>query len=69
VVVLQSIWPDFHQGSVHGAASGPAVQPENGALSVCDVAVLEMPKEEVTVCFGIYFDMTVYYLDLVKRVR
>jgi hypothetical protein len=45
LVVLQSVGANLHQGAVLGAASRPAVQPDDCPLLVRNVFVLEMPKE------------------------
>jgi hypothetical protein len=52
LVVLQSVGANLHQGAVLGAASRPAIQPDDCPLLVRNVFVLEVPEEEVTVVFG-----------------
>jgi hypothetical protein len=51
-VVEQAIWSNLHQRAIFGATAGPAVKPNNGALLVCDVLVLEVPEEEVAIVLG-----------------
>lgn len=58
VVVLESVGPNFHQCTIHGATTWATIQPNDSALPVCDMAVLEMPKEEVAVDVGIDLDMS-----------
>jgi hypothetical protein len=62
VVVLESVWANLHQGTVHGTASRPTIQPDHCALSVCNMSVLVMPEEEVAV--GLRVD-----LDVSKRLQ
>lgn len=57
MVVLESIWSDFHQRTIHRATSRSAIQPDHGPLSVGDVAVLKMPKEQVGISFGLNLDV------------
>lgn len=52
LVVLEAEGPDLHQGAVFGAASGPAVQPDDSALLIRNVFVLEVPEEDVSIVFG-----------------
>jgi hypothetical protein len=58
LVILESVRSNLHQCAIHGAASGSSIQPNNSALTVRDVAVLEVPEEQVTVGLGADFDMT-----------
>ena len=59
VVVFQfparahAIWPNFHEGTIHGAAAGAAIEPDNGAGAVGEMTVVKEPEEEVAVCFGV----------------
>ncbi len=57
VLVLEPVGPNFHQGAILGAAPRAAVEPDDRPLPVGDVFVLEVPEEEVTVCFGGDFDV------------
>lgn len=59
VLILDSVGANLHQGTVFGTAAGAAVQPDDGALPVCDVLVLEVPEEEVSVVFGGDFNVAV----------
>lgn len=57
LVVLEPVGANLHEGAVLGAASGAAVEPDDGPLLVGDVLVLEVPEEEVSVLFGGDFDV------------
>lgn len=58
MVVLESVGPNFHQCAIHRATSRTPIQPNDSALAVCDVTVLEMPEEQVAVGVGIDLDMS-----------
>lgn len=66
LVVLDSEGANLHQGAVLGAASRPAVQPDDGPLLVRNVLVLVVPKEDVAVVFGGDFDVSLgHHVSLV----
>lgn len=58
VVILKTVGSNFHQRAVHRAASWATIQPDYGPLSVRDMAVLEVPEEQIAVRFGVDFDVT-----------
>lgn len=57
LVILESVRPNLHQRAIHRAASGSSIQPNNGPLAVRDVAVLEVPEEQVTVGLRVDFNV------------
>lgn len=58
VIVLESVWTNLHQSTVHGTASWSTIQPDNRALSVRDMPVLVMPEEEVAVGLRVDFNVS-----------
>jgi hypothetical protein len=58
MVVLEPIRPNFHQCTIHGATSWATIQPNDSALPVRDVTILEMPEEQVAVGVGIDLDVS-----------
>ena len=65
VVVLQfatfpySVGTDLHQSAIHTTASGAAIKPDDGSLSVGDVAVLVVPEEQVSVMLIVDLNVSV----------
>ena len=57
LVVLQAIRADLHQRAIHRAAPRASIQPDDGALAIGDMTVLEMPEEKVSVVLRIYLDV------------
>ena len=57
MVVLQAIRADFHQRAVHRATARASIQPDDGALAIGDMTVLEMPEEKVPVVLRIYLNV------------
>lgn len=65
---LDPVGTDLHQCAVHTAASGPAVDPYNSPLSVSDVTVLVMPKEQVAIGRRVDFNVPVAPVsDMLRR--
>lgn len=62
VIVLESVRANLHQRSIHRATARPSIQPNDGALSVRDMPILIMPKEEVAIAYGVHLDVTVNHL-------
>lgn len=56
-IVLQPVGTDLHQRTIHRATSGASIQPDHGSLAVGDMAILEVPEEQVSVVLGVYFDV------------
>lgn len=59
VVIFESVGANLHQRTVHRAATGPTVQPNDSPLSVRDMSVLEMPEEKVAIALWIDLDVAV----------
>lgn len=59
VPILQPVRSNLHHGTVLGAAAGATIQPDDGSLTVGDVLVLKMPKEEVAIVFWSDLDVPV----------
>lgn len=57
MVVLQAIRADLHQRAIHRAAPRASIQPDDGALAIGDMTVLEMPEEKVPVVLRIYLNV------------
>lgn len=58
VGIFQAIGTYLHHGAVFGTAARSSIEPDNGALSVGDVLVLEVPEEHVSVVLGSDLDVT-----------
>jgi hypothetical protein len=56
--VFESVGANLHQRTIHRAASGPTIQPNDGSLPIRNMLVLEVPEEEVAVARGVYFDVS-----------
>ena len=67
VVIAQPVRPHLHQGSVHGAAAGAAIEPDHGTLAVRNVTILKMPEEEMAVVLGVYFYVPVARVRVTRR--
>lgn len=57
VALADAVGPNLHEGAVLGAAAGPAVDPDDGALLVGNVGILEVPEEEVGVVLFVDLDV------------
>lgn len=57
LVVLQSIRANLHQRAIHRATPRASIQPDDGALTIGDMTVLEMPEEKVPVVLRIYLNV------------
>lgn len=55
ILVLETVGADLHEHAVFGTAAGASIEPDDGALAVRDVLVLDVPEEEVGVGFGVDF--------------
>lgn len=57
VLVFEPVRANFHQATILGTTSGTSVQPDNRALSICNVLVLVVPEEQVSIVLGCDFDV------------
>lgn len=64
LIVLEAVWPNFHQRAVHRTAPGSTIQPEHGPLFIRNVTVLIMPEEQVTVRVRVDLDVPVRHFGL-----
>lgn len=58
MIILQPIGSHLHQRAIHRATTRTAVQPNNGPLSIRDMTVLIMPKEQITIVLGVHLDVS-----------
>jgi hypothetical protein len=59
LVILEPVGAHLHQGAVHRAAAGPAVEPYHQPLPVGDVPVVEEPEEEMAIMLVVDLDVTI----------
>ena len=52
VVFVDPIRPNLHESAIHGTAPGTAIQPYHCAMLICEMAVFEVPEEQITVMLG-----------------
>lgn len=57
VFVFEPVWPNFHQASIFRTTTWASVQPDNRALSVCNMLVLVVPEEQVSIVLRCDFDV------------
>ena len=62
-IFIDPVRPNLHQRTIHTAATRPAVEPNDGALSVRNVSVLEEPEEEVAMVLRGDFDVAGVHLQ------
>lgn len=58
VGIRHAVRTDFHNRAVLGTAAGTAIKPDDSALAIRNMFVLEMPEEEIAVGLGGDLDVT-----------